>query len=734
MSTIVTRAGKGSALTHNEVDANFNNLNNDKVEKSGTDPVVISVNSGSDALRITQTGSGNALLVEDSTNPDATPFVIDASGNVGIGTSSPAQRLHVVGSGNTVTSLVEQTTDGLRALGSYTANTAAGAATSLQLGTYADGGNTQQVIASGQLNLRSGTGQPILLNTDGNTERLRITSAGNVGIGTTAPVVGLHLQAATQTITSGLYPYNFLVRDTRAYNATSPNPGGGIGFSFQYNAAGAYAEGSTIQGFKENTTDGDYAGGLRFFTRPNLSNPAERMRIDSSGNVGIGASSTSQKLTVFSGTNNSNIARFTGGQIAKGLVISTFLSNGNDGGVRFTSSDSFAFFVGANERMRIDSSGNVGIGTSSPTARLQLGNNVGSAGAANQLRLYEQSGAIFGFGISAGALDYRADAHVFYTSAASPTERMRIDSSGNLGLGVVPSASTVRALQVPSDTVVGSQGTGLNITTNAYFDGSWKYHATGAATWYQQSSGAHAWWTAPSGTAGNAITFTQAMTLDTSGNLLVGNTTFNSNLVGVICGTTGRLYATANSATPINIDRLTNDGVLVDFRQANTSEGNISVSGTTVSYNGGHLARWSQLLDNSKDESILKGTVLSNLDEMCVWEKDGVVAENEQLNKMKVSDVEGDTNVAGVFVNWTKDEDYNSDDMNIAMTGDMIIRIAQGVTVQRGDLLMSAGDGTAKPQGDDIIRSKTIAKVTSIHVTCTYEDGSYCVPCVLMAC
>jgi hypothetical protein len=54
--------------------------------------------------------------------------------------------------------------------------------------------------------------------------------------------------------------------------------------------------------------------------------------------------------------------------------------------------------------------------------------------------------------------------------------------------------------------------------------------------------------------------------------------------------------------------------------------------------------------------------------------------------------------------------------------------------VQKGDLLMSAGDGTAKPQGDDIVRSKTVAKVTSNHVTCTYADGSYCVPCVLMAC
>lgn len=89
MSTIVTRAGKGSALTHNEVDANFTNLNTDKVEKTGTDPVVISVNSASDALRITQTGAGNALVVEDSANPDSTPFVVDENGNLVVGHTSP---------------------------------------------------------------------------------------------------------------------------------------------------------------------------------------------------------------------------------------------------------------------------------------------------------------------------------------------------------------------------------------------------------------------------------------------------------------------------------------------------------------------------------------------------------------------------------------------------------------------------------------------------------------------
>lgn len=228
--------------------------------------------------------------------------------------------------------------------------------------------------------------------------------------------------------------------------------------------------------------------------------------------------------------------------------------------------------------------------------------------------------------------------------------------------------------------------------------------------------------------------------IDSSGNLLVGKTTTDDTVTGISLEPSQ--FESYNftqgdgtgSGWVIMCNRQGSDGSLITFRQANTTEGNITVSGTTVSYNGGHLARWSQLPDGSKDDTLLKGTVLTNLDEMCIWTKDGEQLPNEQLNKMKVSDVEGDTNVAGVFVNWTRDEDCNTDDMNIAMTGDMIIRIAEGVVVQKGDLLMSAGDGTAKPQDDDIVRSKTIAKVTSNHVTCTYGDGSYCVPCVLMAC
>ena len=240
--------------------------------------------------------------------------------------------------------------------------------------------------------------------------------------------------------------------------------------------------------------------------------------------------------------------------------------------------------------------------------------------------------------------------------------------------------------------------------------------------------------------AGNAnelvfdVNSAEAMRIDSSGNLLVGTTSTPSTLIGTssIAGSAiapdGWGAFTRSAAQPLYINRLTDDGQLVSFRQAGVAEGSINVSGTTGSLAGGHLARWSRLPDGTDDSNIHKGTVMTNLNEKVVWDGE----DNEQLNYTTVSSVEGDKDVAGVFVDWDKSDEWG--DYFIAMTGDMIIRIASGTTVERGDLLMSAGDGTAKPQGDDVVRSKTIAKVISTEVTCTYADGSYCVPCVLMAC
>jgi hypothetical protein len=102
------------------------------------------------------------------------------------------------------------------------------------------------------------------------------------------------------------------------------------------------------------------------------------------------------------------------------------------------------------------------------------------------------------------------------------------DSSGNLGLGVTPSAwSGLKALEIVGvgSSLASASNNNLYLSANAWYDGAnWKYGTSAEATQYQSFTGSHKWYTAPSGTAGNAISFTQAMTLDASGNLLVGTT------------------------------------------------------------------------------------------------------------------------------------------------------------------------------------------------------------------
>ena len=112
-----------------------------------------------------------------------------------------------------------------------------------------------------------------------------------------------------------------------------------------------------------------------------------------------------------------------------------------------------------------------------------------------------------------------------------------LDASGNLGLGVVPSAwnAAFRAMQISNFGIMVSNAGNTYQLSNAYFDGSYKYLSTNYSAKYEMVAGQHAWYNAPSGTAGNTVTFTQAMTLDASGNLNIAGSMidYGSNYKGI---------------------------------------------------------------------------------------------------------------------------------------------------------------------------------------------------------
>jgi hypothetical protein len=249
-------------------------------------------------------------------------------------------------------------------------------------------------------------------------------------------------------------------------------------------------------------------------------NGAEGMRLDASGNLGIGTNSPLEKLHV----NQGNIYTLrTGG--AK-LRLADQLNEVSFESVPVGSSSDAIWKTSSVERMRLDASGNLGIGTSSPGARLDV-----VTGTARWRITNDGSGNIVNEVLDSTGAAYR-DYKLYGLNLISYTggvERMRLDASGNLGLGVTPSAwgSGIKSVQVGNySALTNSQGGYTWLSNNAFYDTAWKYLTTNRALYYAQDtgSGAHQWFNAPSDTAGNAISFTQAMTLDANGNLLVGTT------------------------------------------------------------------------------------------------------------------------------------------------------------------------------------------------------------------
>ena len=190
--------------------------------------------------------------------------------------------------------------------------------------------------------------------------------------------------------------------------------------------------------------------------------------------------------------------------------------------------------------LTLTSGGDLGIGTSSPTRRLTVVGDVTNFGVLTRNPsgyggINLSSNTITGQVWSFIAQDNGANSDLLLYGGASAGTKLTLDSAGNLGLGVTPSAwdtASFKAIQIGTGIGIGGliarvdNTNQFNLGLNWVYDGgaAREYIASSFATNYEQASGQHAWYTAASGTAGNNITFTQAMTLDASGNLGVGTT------------------------------------------------------------------------------------------------------------------------------------------------------------------------------------------------------------------
>ena len=385
---------------------------------------------------------------------------IDSTGNVGIGTTSPSSKFVVSDSGGAGLEAIPQTSNDRTTLLSYDRNTS----------TY----QTLDLDAS-----------DFHLNISG-TEKMRIDSSGNVGIGTTSPAYALDVtgsaqlsggdlilrsdsdNADTQYIRFENYPTDIRTAYIRA-DYTSQTAGGGTSLAF---------------GANDHATATD----------------TDSMVIDIEGNVGIGTSSPSDKLHVSTGTDtdSGNIALTIGGTSTSNARTASITKNTStpyeltiQAGNHATSNMETVFKSSdSKETMRIDSAGNVGIGTTSPASPLHVNNTVTASDSLSEGITLSNPASFTNNRLPAITWDYGASGTptfaaidtsratgtggnlLFHTAstAGSLTERMRIDSSGHV---IIPEGIT---LGTATGTYVAAN------TLDDYEEGTWTpviYGSTG---------------------------------------------------------------------------------------------------------------------------------------------------------------------------------------------------------------------------------------------------------------
>ena len=439
-----------------------------------------------------------------------------------------------------------------------------------------DASDNLKIVSSAGENFILSTGDDFFVHAGSDTRRLKVDNSGDISFYNSAG------SAAKFFWDSSAESLGLGTNSPNSYNSKADNlvvlTSGDTGISI---ISGTSSEGALA--FGDGTSGGSpIMGRIRYDHSTNSMdfrvNNDDAMSITSSGSVGIGVSTPTGDGTALHihGSSASTLHltnSTTGSAISDGFDIVT---DGLDALLRNRESGAIKFRIGSSEAMRIDASGRVGIGTSSPSTYDSRSNNlvVGDSGdsgitifsgATSNARLqFAPSGST---GLDNGLIDYdnNNDSMSFATGGS---DRMRITSSGNVGIGT---SSPSRQLSLSH----ASQAE-ISLLSGSDTNGGLIYHNASEQKLLianRESDGHIAFQTG--GTS-------ERMRIDSSGHLLVGKSTTNQQTRGSVIYESGQAYLTSNASQSMLLTRLGAEGSHVLFYNSTTHAGTIFTQGNEL--------------------------------------------------------------------------------------------------------------------------------------------------------